>query len=96
MAKAAGISVTSVQRIWRAHGLSRILVLLSQKVAGRRSGEIDVGGFGRKEIRSSAEGAEMDLRANADSESRFAAYVEGLVQVIGHAVPTENSIREDN
>jgi hypothetical protein len=38
----------------------------------------------------------MDLRANADSESRFAAYVEGLVQVIGHAVPTENSIREDN
>jgi SRSO17 transposase len=28
--------------------------------------------------------AEMDLRAN-DSESRFAAYVEGLVSVIGHA-----------
>jgi len=27
----------------------------------------------------------MDLRASADGESRFAAYVEGLVQVIGHA-----------
>jgi SRSO17 transposase len=27
----------------------------------------------------------MDLRTAADSESRFAAYVEGLVRVIGHA-----------
>jgi SRSO17 transposase len=29
--------------------------------------------------------AEMDLRAVGDSESRFSAYVEGLVSVIGHA-----------
>jgi SRSO17 transposase len=29
--------------------------------------------------------AEMDLRGAGDSESRFAAYVEGLVSVIGHA-----------
>src|SRR5437867_13232825 len=27
----------------------------------------------------------MDLRAVGDSESRFSAYVEGLVSVIGHA-----------
>ena len=27
----------------------------------------------------------MDLRGASDSESRFAAYVEGLVSVIGHA-----------
>lgn len=27
----------------------------------------------------------MDLRATADTESRFVAYVEGLVSVIGHA-----------
>jgi SRSO17 transposase len=27
----------------------------------------------------------MDLRTAADSESRFAAHVEGLVRVIGHA-----------
>jgi hypothetical protein len=27
----------------------------------------------------------MDLRAADDSESRFSAYVEGLVSVIGHA-----------
>jgi SRSO17 transposase len=36
-------------------------------------------------IRTSAEGAEMDLRATEDTESRFVAYVEGLVSVIGHA-----------
>ena len=30
-------------------------------------------------------GAEMDLEGADDSESRFAAYVEGLVSVIGHA-----------
>src|SRR3981189_2138904 len=29
--------------------------------------------------------ADMDLRAVGDSESRFSAYVEGLVSVIGHA-----------
>src|SRR5207342_1633828 len=29
--------------------------------------------------------ADMDLRAADDSESRFSAYVEGLVSVIGHA-----------
>jgi len=27
----------------------------------------------------------MDLRTTDDSESRFSAYVEGLVSVIGHA-----------
>ena len=27
----------------------------------------------------------MDLRASGDSETRFAAYIEGLVEVIGHA-----------
>ena len=30
-------------------------------------------------------GAAMNLRSRADTESRFAAYVEGLVSVIGHA-----------
>src|SRR5208282_6017088 len=36
-------------------------------------------------MRTSAEGAEMDLRATEDTQSRFVAYVEGLVSVIGHA-----------
>jgi len=38
-----------------------------------------------REIHRSARGAEMDLLPSAGSESRFAAYVEGLVRVIGHA-----------
>jgi SRSO17 transposase len=29
--------------------------------------------------------ADMDLRVVSESESRFSAYVEGLVSVIGHA-----------
>ena len=37
------------------------------------------------EIRGSALGADMDLRGSEASEARFAAYVEGLIAVIGHA-----------
>ncbi len=37
------------------------------------------------EIQASATGADMDLRTSGGSESRFSAFVEGLVSVIGHA-----------
>jgi hypothetical protein len=37
------------------------------------------------EIQASATGADMDLRTVDDSELRFAAFVEGVVSVIGHA-----------
>src|SRR6266404_2822918 len=55
------------------------LVLLSQKVAvlalkNQISGE----------IHTSGEGLRMDRRTFKSSESRFAAYVEGLSSVIGH------------
>src|SRR5262252_10175661 len=36
-------------------------------------------------IRSCVGGAGMDVQSAGDSESRFAAFVEGLVSVIGHA-----------
>jgi hypothetical protein len=57
-----------------------LIVLLSQKVAGP-SAENQLCG----EIQSSAGGAGMNLRSVDRSKSRFAAYVEGLVSVIGHA-----------
>src|ERR1700756_1351909 len=38
------------------------------------------------EIQASATGADMDLRTSDGSESRFSAFVEGLVSVIAHAV----------
>jgi hypothetical protein len=37
------------------------------------------------EIQASASGADMDLRTSKGSESRFSAFVERLVSVIGHA-----------
>ena len=57
----------------------RGLVLLSQKVAVRSCGNQLL-----VEIHVSME-AVMDHRRETTSESRFAAYVEGLVSVIGHA-----------
>src|SRR3990172_9532175 len=69
--------------IWpRAEHLSRgsRLVPLSQKVAGRRLPESDIGRDSHQPMR-----AEMGLPRAEGSESRFAKYVEGLVSVIGHA-----------
>src|ERR1700719_4958399 len=54
------------------------LVLLSQKVAVSAAVE-----SGFVEIHISL-GAEMNHRRTDDSESRFAAYVDGLASVIGH------------
>ena len=34
----------------------------------------------------------MDLRAPEDTESRFVAYVEGLVSVIGHATGVDRYV----
>jgi len=58
-----------------------VLIVLSQKVAGVSPVESDYGGDSRISMLE----AEMDLRGAGDSESRFAAYVEGLASVIGHA-----------
>src|SRR6266481_8287109 len=55
------------------------LVLLSQKVADQRSRNQISGRF-----TSAAGGLRMDRRGFKSSESRFAAYVEGLGSVIGH------------
>lgn len=60
---------------------ARPLVLLSQKVAFWELAIVD--NFGRFVFRH--KGAEMDHPKTADSASRFEAYVEGLVGVIGHA-----------
>src|SRR3974377_136967 len=61
--------------------LAHSLIVLSQKVAGVSPVESDYGGDSRISMLE----AEMDLRGAGDSESRFAAYVEGLASVIGHA-----------
>src|SRR5450631_1279211 len=57
-----------------------LIVLLSRK-SRATSAENQLCG----EIQSSAGGAGMNLRSVVRSKSRFAAYVEGLVSVVGHA-----------
>ncbi len=58
-----------------------LLVLLSQKVAANARSDSGM----RRDTGISGWRLTWDLRAADDSESRFSAYVEGLVGVIGHA-----------
>src|SRR3974377_790941 len=60
--------------------LELTLIVLSQKVAGVSPVESDYGGDSRISMLE----AEMDLRGAGDSESRFAAYFEGLAGGVGH------------
>src|SRR3972149_7953569 len=60
----------------------RLLLLLNQK--NGTSGDQQTSDI-MSDSDFSIEGAEMGLRAAEDTESRFVAYVEGLVNVIGHA-----------
>src|SRR6202045_561742 len=73
--------LTNDQECWASRLTAFLLVLLSQKVAAE-SGENQLLG----KIHASARGPNMDGRQiSDDSESRFAAFVDGIVSVMGHA-----------